>query len=264
VLKFGCVPNITRLDLQVTAYRAPGDFAFAPRYRKAVRHFEKRMGRARPAVLATVDKNLSGDSLRIGAPSSEFSMNIYDKSDESAGLVPPDLSRFESRNAEHLARRLWKELSEGANPQKLAHSHNLARLLKVGVRPEWADHAVPEYFTPDRPKQDDFSRLMWLSNDVSKTVAGLIERGYVHEVIAHLGLGEVVEQLARESIPGLKERLTRESWKAPPTPPRLETFLSPQGAREILKRQDREREKRTRKRLQGIAGSDPTDAKQED
>jgi hypothetical protein len=253
ITKYGSDPNITRLDLEVTAYREPKDFNFAPRYRNQVRRFERMMGRARPVVLNPFDKNLSGDSLMIGDRKSEFHMRIYDKSDESEGLVPPNLTRWEAENKDVLGKRLWKELKAGESPQVLARNHNLDRMLRLGINPEWAAQAVPMHYTPTREKSDAYRRLMWLANDVSKTVATLVEEGYEHEVINALGLQEVVEQLARDSLPGLKQRLHGETWKAPPVAPKMETFITPEGARAILDRRDKERDKRTRERLQKIA-----------
>ncbi len=188
LLGYGCRPHLTRLDLQVSWFREPGDASFAQRYRTAIRRTELERGAKRFHKLGFVEKVVSGDSLSIGSRESEHYFRFYDKSDESKGLVPENLLRAESECKGGLAVAVWQQVKEGADSTQLAAGFVRDRVQRMGITPEWDDDVDAVRVQPVCHKSDDVKRLMYLRDSIRPMVAKLVEAGHEQQVREVLGL----------------------------------------------------------------------------
>lgn len=181
--------HVTRLDLQVTAQLDRDQPRLAWQHYHQVERAQRREGR--PIVPRIIYTPLRGDTLYLGARTSDVHARCYDKHREQPGQYPPGAWRYEVEYRHAPAQLAGTEL--------LARSAVLPSVIST-VHGWFADRgAVPAFSAPadlegplqldlSRSRSDDEKSLTWLTEQVRATVARLVEHGRLDDVLRALGL----------------------------------------------------------------------------
>lgn len=139
-----------------------------------------------------IDGGKHGNTLNIGSRSSEGYGRIYDKWLESGLEAYHDCWRYEvefkKKSALYTAAYLASEPCDGLAPADIA----LSWLRKRGLRSVPAPSQSVNILTPSKPSDED-RRLEWVRKCVGPLVRSLLDVGRGNDVLAALGIGDIVQ-----------------------------------------------------------------------
>jgi hypothetical protein len=192
----------TRFDVQATVQLAKDDPAYARRMARRAdrfRHSGKREGY--PFKVHVRDGKGDGDTLEIGTRGSEVYLRLYDKHREGfkkthskqvqPGQFAPGAWRYEAELKGSAACELYSRLSEAPGHSEAVLSEVRGLFMDHGLKlPVGKDAAPP--IRELRYRSDIDRTRAWLRSAVRPSIEQLIADGYLGEVIADLGLGDLV------------------------------------------------------------------------
>ena len=184
--------NVTRLDIALTIWGISDQSEVIARHNvEGVAH--RKSLQSRPYAVRLIDGNGDGDTLYLGARSSELFVRIYDKErSPNGGATYKTALRYECECKEQLAQRAYQGC---VNPRYSATSclPILAGLLaRRGISPVGVGSVFAKLISPSiAPVSDLESSLSWLAVQVRPTIARLMAEGYEEEVLTALGLARL-------------------------------------------------------------------------
>lgn len=175
----------TRIDLQVTAS------LMNPETGLARRHYNRLMATQEPLpqkVITLLESKKGGQTLYLGARSSEQMGRIYDKSSQERLGEPGSRWRFEVEYKGARAPQVWAHLTHEPTRATIIGSTVWEWFNSRGVSPVW-DKTDKEVVleVPRRASSVD-RQLLWLATQVAPTVARLVAAGRQSDVLRSLGM----------------------------------------------------------------------------
>lgn len=180
--------HVTRIDLQVTIQVPDGGRFKHEILRQAVSGRDELARRGRRHKLTAIEGYGDGDTIAVGARTSERYGRVYDKHAETHGEYPPGAWRFEVEFKGDYASAVCEALQGGGNMETTSQSILQSFFTERGVRlPVNLGSEAIDLYIPKVDTSTDKS-LRWLERNVRPTVERLIKAGKKQEVMQALGL----------------------------------------------------------------------------
>jgi len=180
--------HVTRIDFQLTWQTARDLSNYAEVQCETVRTAQKQSALKVPPQVRLISSFGKGDTLTLGARSSEVFVRLYDKTREMKLDAAPWLWRFEVElKGERALQAMRLFVSRNADNEVI---HQVVdywcrdRLLDVPWQPT-TPLSWPEV---GRPETDAEKKLRWLENNVRSSVQYLVNKGHRSLVMEVLGL----------------------------------------------------------------------------
>jgi DNA relaxase NicK len=174
-------PNVTRIDLQITARRGTDDAEHARRiidqYRAESTGTDGRTQRATQLI----DSGSTGSTVMVGKRTAAWYGRYYDKSRETAGRYPPGTWRVESECKRRLATPVFERLAEYSFDRGAIASMVRSQWRRAGIHVHMRDNWELESPIVPRVTSDVERKLAWLRKVASKVYRELYEAGYQDE-----------------------------------------------------------------------------------
>lgn len=193
--------NCPRLDIQATFWY-PSDVAditlsIVEEAALAARDSAK----SRPISVRRIVSHGDGDTVYIGARSSDIMFRIYDKMRESDNDDYVNAVRFEVELKGRHALDYLVACENGLPDQDWWYFQLSLLLERRGILLPAISDTFPPAIRTERVKTNDERRLAWLASAVRPTVARLIEAGRLDEVLVALGLPFEALRLCEQPTP---------------------------------------------------------------
>lgn len=183
--------HVTRLDLQCTIAFEADRMLYAEECKaQALYHQEKAPKGSHPGI-TLISTNGRGDTLQIGARSSEVFCRVYDKWREQALDYQPYTWRFEVECKGSAAEKAIAVLSRSEGLQDDIQGMVRGTFEARGIVEPCLMGMRAHTLKGEKSKTDDEKKMNWLRSHVRATVQRLIAHGYQDEVLDALGVDMV-------------------------------------------------------------------------
>lgn len=185
----GLARTVSRFDAQVTVEMPSAQSQIAQKaYTRAQRGTGKK---GRPTSAQMILSTTGGKTLYLGAKSSDRMLRIYDKGIESGVASRGKLWRCEAVLRKKQAMPAAKYMAEHESTAAAADAITATELRRKAGKPFWSPSPTQYAVATGRPEPSTVERkLNWLRGQVSPTVAFLLSRNQITEVLEALGLSD--------------------------------------------------------------------------
>lgn len=184
-----CCTNVSRLDLAVTVALKE------PKPRLAMEHYKRcrqvTTATGRPPKYSLLVDTLGGQTIYVGARSSDLYARLYDKGVESGLAEQGELWRYEVEVKAKAAGSLALDLCSKGDPSPAICGYVFDHFADRGIQPEFA-RGVGEYRVGDSKVSADIASVLgWLHRSVRPTLHRLCASGHQRECWRALDLSEL-------------------------------------------------------------------------
>lgn len=185
--------HVTRIDYQITWRYGHDMDEWFTELPDAIRASKAEPSETTKAQIRHIRSFGKGDTVSIGARSSEVFVRVYDKSREQVTDPSEGLVRYEVELKGERARQSVERLTRSAHYEAAVVDTLSYWLERRGVPFPWGyENSYPWPEIP-RPETDAERKLRWLGNHVRSTVVYLIHKGYRQQALETLGFDETTE-----------------------------------------------------------------------
>jgi hypothetical protein len=177
--------NCSRVDLQVTVSGVPLDRHLA---REGWSHLERHNGKTgHPRHYSLYDTRPTGQTLYVGAPTSDRRLRLYDKHAESRGVYPAGSWRYECQARGGLAGVLASDLVVAGVAEPAISGYVYQCFRRSGINPCWRPGGGTLRDLVPRTRTDAQRTLRWLGTQVRPALRRLALDGYGDQARGALG-----------------------------------------------------------------------------
>lgn len=177
--------NVSRVDVQVTVENSSPDPYLTERALHEVEAHGKERGR--PPTHQRIQGSGGGDTLYLGAPTSDRRCRLYDKGVEEDRYQPGYRWRYECQFRRKLAGAVRDVLLTAENPDDAMRSIVLQSYRRLGLEPLFSADTAVAISTVRRWSSVE-AKLQWIRTQVRPTIDFLRAAGKLDEVRGALGL----------------------------------------------------------------------------
>lgn len=185
--------HVTRIDVQVTGIPGGDNETF---YRRNVTNAVEeraRKKRGRPRKITGIEGCGDGNTLAVGARTSQQFGRLYDKHAETPEDFPEGSWRWEVEFKDEFARAAMGEIMRAEDKRAAVLTLVKQFYVERGVEFPFTQETLPIELHVGRIETSDEKSLAWLEKHVSPTVVRLIARGKRDKVMKALKLTEADE-----------------------------------------------------------------------
>lgn len=180
----GFEPHVTRVDLQATVVFEGDRMLYAEEAKAQVLHYQETTPKRSHPNVTLISTAGRGDTLQIGARSSEVFCRIYDKWREQDLDYEPYAWRFEVECKGSVAQDAARALVTAQEWRYEVLAMVRGTFEQRGVREPLLTSAKVTNLASKKHETNDEKRLKWIEKDVAPTIRRLWDHGYQEELLA--------------------------------------------------------------------------------
>ena len=180
----GFQPHVTRLDIQATIVFEGDRMLYAEEAKAQVLHYQENTPRRSHPQVTLISTAGRGDTLQIGARSSEVFCRIYDKWREQRLDYEAYAWRFEVECKGTVAQDATRAILSSHSWRDEILGMVRGTFEQRGVREPLLSSKVLTALAAKKYETTDEKRLKWIETDVAPTIRKLWEHGFQEELLA--------------------------------------------------------------------------------